>query len=111
MTMTEQKLQKLSDNYQQQKQTGWYLCRLVGLPAMTSHGKFDRVVRTYGFRCAICNVINPSLSVNHIKPKSRGGESDIDNMQILCLTDHRKKDNKLKKVKVRKDINSVFLCD
>lgn len=55
MTMTEQKLQKLT--YGKQKQSGWYLYRLAGLPAMNAHGKFDRVVGTYGYKCALCNTI------------------------------------------------------
>jgi 5-methylcytosine-specific restriction endonuclease McrA len=75
MTMTEQKLQKLT--YDAQNQTGWYLCRLAGLPTMTSHGEFDRVVRKYGYRCALCNTINPSLSIDHIIPNSRGGQVGV----------------------------------
>lgn len=78
---------------------GWHLSRLSALPAMNPHDKFDRVVRTYGYRCASCGTINPHLGVDHIKPRSRGGKSDIDNLQLLCLFDHRKKDNKVRKVK------------
>lgn len=116
MTMTAQKLSMLEsemvakkdDNYKQQIQTGWYFCRLAALPVMRSHGKFDRAVRVYGYRCAVCKTINPHLSVDHIKPKSKGGESDIHNLQILCLSDHRKKDNKLRKVKrTHKNINLI----
>jgi 5-methylcytosine-specific restriction endonuclease McrA len=101
MTMTEQKLQNLKDNYQQQIQTGWYLNRITALPVMRSHGKFDRVVRMFGYKCAACGTINPHLGVDHITPKSRGGESETSNLQLLCLLDHRKKDNKLKKTKMK----------
>jgi 5-methylcytosine-specific restriction endonuclease McrA len=113
MTMTAQKLSMLELEliaswhkeepvYPKQRQSGFYLCRLGGLPAMNSHGKFDRVVRTYGYRCALCNTVNPHLTVDHKLPKIRGGTSDTDNLQLLCLADHRRKDNKLKKVKLRK---------
>jgi 5-methylcytosine-specific restriction endonuclease McrA len=111
MTMTETKLQNL--NYDTQRRTGWYLSRLAALPSMRGHGAFNRVVRQNGYRCISCNVVNPHLSVDHIKPKSRYGTNDVDNLQLLCLEDHRKKDNKLKKVrKVKKRlrmerINSV----
>jgi 5-methylcytosine-specific restriction endonuclease McrA len=108
MTMTEQELTilelemvaKKDDTHKQQIQTGWYFCRLAALPAMNSHGKFDRVVRTYGYKCSICNTVNPHLTVDHKLSKINGGTSDIDNLQLLCLEDHRKKDNKLKKVKL-----------
>jgi 5-methylcytosine-specific restriction endonuclease McrA len=100
MTMTEQKLQNLT--YDKQKQTGWYLSRLGGIPGMSANGRFNRVVRTYGYKCAFCNTINPSLSIDHIIQRVRGGTSDIDNLQLLCLIDHRRKDNKLKKVKKKR---------
>ena len=110
MTMTEQKLSMLELElvtswhkeelvYPKQLQSGFYLCRLAGLPAMNSHGKFDRVVRAYGYRCAICNTVNPHLTVDHKLSKMRGGTSDTDNLQLLCLTDHRQEDNALKKVR------------
>jgi 5-methylcytosine-specific restriction endonuclease McrA len=90
MTMTEQKLQKLS--YDKQLQTGWYLCRLGGVPGMSSKGAFNRVVRTYGYKCALCNSINPHLTIDHKLPLIKGGTSDISNLQLLCLADHRQKD-------------------
>jgi predicted restriction endonuclease len=109
MTTTEQKLQKLSMNYGQQKQSGWYLCRLSALPSMRSHGRFNRVVREQGYRCAICNTINPHLTIDHRLPKIRGGTSDIDNLQLLCLEHHRCKDNKLKKVKKNRSYKKLNL--
>lgn len=87
MTMTEQKLQNI--NYDTQRRTGWYLNRLTAFLSMTSHGKFNRVVRQFGYRCAICNTINPHLTIDHKLPKVRGGTSDTDNLQLLCLQDHR----------------------
>ena len=99
MTMTETKLQKLSLAFGQQKQSGWYLSRLTAYPSMRSHGAFNRLVRQHGYRCFVCNVVNPHLSTDHIFPKVRGGTSDIDNLQLICLSDHRQKDNALRKVK------------
>jgi 5-methylcytosine-specific restriction endonuclease McrA len=106
--MTEQKLSMLELEliaswhkeelvYPKQRQSGFYLCRLGGLPAMNSHTKFDRVVRTYGYKCSKCNTVNPHLTIDHKLSKVRGGTSDTDNLQLLCLEDHRRKDNKLKK--------------
>lgn len=103
--MTEQKLQKLT--YHQQRATGWHLCRLGGLPSHSSKGPFNRVVRTYGYRCFNCRVVNPFLTIDHIIPKSKHGTSNIDNLRLLCLADHRKKDNKVRKVKSHEDINLV----
>jgi 5-methylcytosine-specific restriction endonuclease McrA len=45
------------------------------------------------------SIVNPFLSVDHITPKSKGGTYDVSNLQLLCLADHRQKDNALKKVK------------
>ena len=53
------------------------------------------------------SIVNPFLTVDHVRPKSRGGTNDIDNLQLLCLADHRKKDNKVRKVKSHEDINLV----
>ncbi len=100
MTMTEQKLQNL--NYDTQRRTGWYLSRLSAFPSMRSHGAFNRVVSSKGYRCAVCSTINPSLSVDHILSRAKGGTHDVSNLQLLCLMHHRKKDNALRKVKVRK---------
>jgi hypothetical protein len=111
--MTEQKLYMLESemvakkDYKQQIQTGWYFCRLAALPVMRSHGKFDRVVRTYGYRCFNCKIVNPHLTVDHILRRVEGGTSNIDNLRLLCLADHRKKDNKVRKVKNHEDINLV----
>ncbi len=95
MTMTEQKLQ----NPDTQRRTGWYMSRAAGMPSMRSHGAFNRVVRQNGYRCISCNVVNPHLSVDHKLPKIRGGTSETNNLQLLCLEDHRRKDNKARKVK------------
>jgi 5-methylcytosine-specific restriction endonuclease McrA len=112
MTMTAQKLSTLTNNPDGQKAVGWYLSRLGALPVMTAHTRFDRVVKMYGYRCAVCRSINPHLTIDHIKCRANGGTSNIENLQLLCLRDHRNKDNHLKKVKKRKiheDINSVTL--
>ncbi len=108
--MTAQKLSTLTDNPDLQKRLGWYLCRLGAFPSMQSHGKFDRVVRAYGYKCAVCGSVNPHLTVDHKWPRQKGGTSILRNLQLLCLSDHRRKDNHLKKTKKRKGIPINMAC-
>ena len=103
MTMTERSWQKLSLNFGQQKQSGWYLSRLTAYPSMRSHGRFNRIVREQGYRCFNCGVVNPFLTIDHIVPTTKGGTSDLDNLQLLCLIHHRNKDSALKKVRRSKE--------
>jgi hypothetical protein len=43
---------------------------------MSSKGTFNRVVRTYD-QCALCNVINPFLTIDHKLPLVKGGTDEI----------------------------------
>jgi 5-methylcytosine-specific restriction endonuclease McrA len=49
---------------------------------------FDR----QGGVCARCREpLVGSFDVDHINPRSRGGSDDLDNLQLLCISCHRKK--------------------
>ena len=50
------------------------------------------VAASYGWRCAVCDVILPaSFHVDHILPLWDGGEDTLDNCQSLCPDDHAAK--------------------
>jgi len=58
--------------------------------------RFD-VFRRDGFRCRVCGENADSgakLHVDHIKPVSKGGTSDIENLQTLCQACNMGKGNK-----------------
>ncbi len=46
-----------------------------------------------GFKCAICNceITAQTSEVDHIRAHSRGGETDMDNAQLLCIKCNRSK--------------------
>lgn len=60
---------------------------------VSSHyGKaFITVGRRDGFRCACCGSSDGDLAIDHIKPVSRGGGNDPDNLQLLCTSCNSKK--------------------
>jgi len=55
-----------------------------------------RVLKESGGRCALCGVTkNESpLDVDHIIPRSKGGETVYENLQVLCAKCNRSKGNK-----------------
>lgn len=46
---------------------------------------FTLIGRRDGFHCAKCQA-TMNLHIDHIKPLSRGGDNDPDNLQLLCAT-------------------------
>ena len=42
-------------------------------------------------QCALCDNADGPLEFDHITPVSIGGSDDLDNMQALCIADHRLK--------------------
>lgn len=78
----------------------FYLNKLLGLnlKAIDPDRRFDKSVLSVllnkqGGKCAICNcdITAQSSEVDHIHAHSRGGETDIDNAQLLCVKCNRSK--------------------
>ena len=55
-----------------------------------------RVLKESGDRCALCGATKKErpLDVDHIIPRSRGGETSYENLQILCSLCNQEKGNK-----------------
>lgn len=47
-----------------------------------------------GFKCAYCGLESKNLTIDHILPKSRGGESSFENTVASCKPCNAKKGNK-----------------
>jgi len=47
------------------------------------------------FQCAYCGVTSKNLTIDHIVPKSRGGQSNFENTVASCKPCNAKKGNKL----------------
>jgi 5-methylcytosine-specific restriction endonuclease McrA len=46
--------------------------------------QWNTLCETYHQKCARCREVRP-LTVDHVVPVSKGGSSNIDNIQPLCL--------------------------
>jgi hypothetical protein len=56
---------------------------------------FNELLHKYKFNCIACNERDISkLTIDHIKPVSKGGTDEILNLQILCKSCNSKKGNK-----------------
>jgi ATP adenylyltransferase len=55
-----------------------------------------RVLQESRGRCALCGATNKErlLDVDHIKPRSKGGKNEYENLQVLCSKCNRSKGNK-----------------
>lgn len=55
-----------------------------------------RVLKESGGRCALCGATKEDrpLDVDHIKPRSKGGDNTYNNLQVLCSKCNRSKGNK-----------------
>ena len=55
-----------------------------------------RVLKESGGRCALCGATKKEtlLDIDHIKPRSKGGTNNIENLQVLCAKCNRSKGNK-----------------
>lgn len=51
------------------------------------------ILEKYKFTCQICGT-NEKLTIDHIKPVSKGGNDELDNLTILCKSCNSKKSNK-----------------
>jgi hypothetical protein len=53
----------------------------------------NKLLHKYNFKCVLCGS-KEKLSIDHIKPVSKGGTNDFSNLQILCKSCNSKKGNK-----------------
>ena len=55
-----------------------------------------RVLKESEGRCSLCGATkkNRPLDVDHIKPRSKGGKNEYENLQTLCSKCNRSKGNK-----------------
>ncbi len=49
------------------------------------------ILRRDGYKCAYCGRSDLPLTIDHVKPKSRGGEDDWSNLITACLPCNNKK--------------------
>lgn len=64
-------------------------------PTISNYRKiFNELLHKYNFKCVCCGS-KEKLSVDHIKPVSKGGTDDITNLQILCKSCNSSKGAKL----------------
>jgi len=65
-----------------------------------------------GGRCALCGATNKErlLDVDHIKPRSKGGKNEYENLQVLCSKCNRSKGNKDDTDFRPEPINSIKGC-
>jgi len=50
-----------------------------------------KLLEEHGNKCMECGRYNVGLSLHHILFKSRGGKSEIGNVEQLCMTCHSRK--------------------
>ena len=57
---------------------------------------YYRVLKESGGRCALCGATKKDypLHVDHIRPRSRGGKTEYENLQVLCSKCNQAKSNK-----------------
>ena len=53
----------------------------------------DKIFKRDGYRCVFCGATE-KLTIDHVKPKSRGGLDDSSNLQTLCARCNSKKGNR-----------------
>jgi len=59
--------------------------------------KKAQLIDEFGSRCWWCGYILPTqkLTLDHLKPKSRGGSNSLENLRLACLPCNRSRGNSL----------------
>lgn len=60
------------------------------IPIKRYRETLKKLLKKYNFRCVICETAE-SLTIDHIRPVSKGGTDDLNNLQILCKSCNSKK--------------------
>jgi len=55
--------------------------------------RYHTLAHLHGEKCADCKSEERKLTIDHIWPKSKGGDNKIRNLQLLCQPCHDIKDN------------------
>ncbi len=58
-------------------------CRRQGAVGSVGTYEWMAVLEQHGYACACCRTVT-KLTIDHVKPLSRGGTNTIDNVQPLC---------------------------
>jgi 5-methylcytosine-specific restriction endonuclease McrA len=70
------------------------LCRYVHTPAKKIELSRKNVLRRDANRCQYCGTTKPPLTVDHIMPKSRGGQDTWENLTCACVRCNVRKGNR-----------------
>lgn len=76
----------------------WFVDELIILGINTRRREYNELrlkgigKEFYGLPCAECG--NPADTIDHIKPISRGGTNELDNLQPMCWKCNRKKSDR-----------------
>lgn len=70
------------------------LCRYQRIPYRQVELSKKNVFRRDGGKCQYCGNSNKLLTIDHIMPKSRGGEDSWENLTTACFDCNNKKGNK-----------------
>lgn len=65
---------------------------LVGSGFLTRRHKIrEQLIRRDGMGCNYCHIVNRRLTIDHVVPTVLGGNSKLENLQLLCDECHNKK--------------------
>ena len=69
------------------------LCAFGGLPRMEVAFSRKNLFRRDGYRCQYCDARRPTheLSIDHVIPRSRGGQTSWENCVLACIRCNTKK--------------------
>lgn len=70
------------------------LCAYLRVPYRKIELSRKNILRRDGFKCQYCGTTAPTLTVDHIIPRSRGGSDQWDNLTTACVSCNNRKGNR-----------------